>query len=157
LSPLIRAVEGQPRRGPFHLPITGGWLPDGAPTNWWQTGLSPTSGERSAVVERCISLYAETCALLPGVHWRRTARGGRERVTNSALSRILRKPNDYETSSNFMLNLVHSLYREGNAFALALRSNRFEIESLHLMDARMSSPLVAEDGSVFFRLAGNHV
>jgi HK97 family phage portal protein len=56
-----------------------------------------------------------------------------------------------------MLNLVHSLYREGNAFALALRNARFEIESLHLMRPRMSSPLVAEDGSIFFRLAGNQV
>jgi HK97 family phage portal protein len=157
LSPLIRAVEGQPRRGPNHLPITGGWLPDGAPINWWQTGISPSSGERSAVVERCISLYAETAASLPGAHWRRNAEGGRTRVTNSALSRILRKPNDYETPSSFMLNLVHSLYREGNSYALVLRNDRYEVESLHLMNPRMSAPLVAEDGSIFYRLSGNHV
>jgi HK97 family phage portal protein len=56
-----------------------------------------------------------------------------------------------------MLNLVHSLYREGNAFALALRNNRFEIESLHLMNPRMSAPAVAHDGAVFFQLAGNSV
>ena len=107
-SPLIRAVEGQPRRGPYQLPLTGGWLVDGAPTNWWQTGISPVGGERSAIVERCISLYGQTAASLPGAHWRRTARGGRERVTNSALSRVLRRPNDYETPSDFVLNLVDS-------------------------------------------------
>jgi phage portal protein BeeE len=79
-------------------------------------------------------------------------------VTNSALSRVLRQPNDYETASSFTLNLVHSLYREGNAFALALRNDRYEIASLHLMNPRMSSPLVAADGSdIFFRLAGNAV
>jgi HK97 family phage portal protein len=157
LRPLFKAAEGQPRRGPFHLPITGGWLADGAPINWWQVGLSPSGGERSAVVERCIALYAETTASLPGAHWRRNTRGGRARVQNSALSRILQRPNDYETISSFMLNAVHSLYREGNTFALALRNSRFEVESLHLMNPRMSGPLVAEDGSVFFRLAGNHV
>src|SRR5215472_10851349 len=157
IAPLVRAVEGEPRPGPHFLPLTGGWLPDGAPVNWWQVGISPSGGERSAVVERCIALYAETAASLPGAHWRRTARGGRERVTNSALSRVLRKPNDYESSSSFVLNLVHSLYREGNAFALALRNDRYEIASLHLMNPRMSSPLVAEDGSIFFRLAGNAV
>src|SRR5215831_9978619 len=54
LRPLLKAAEGEPRRGPFHLPITGGWLPDGAPINWWQTGLSPTGGERSAVLHRAI-------------------------------------------------------------------------------------------------------
>jgi HK97 family phage portal protein len=158
LSPLVRAAEGEPRRGPYYLPITGGWLPDGVGINWWQTGISPTSGERSAIVERCISLYAESVALLaPGAHWRKNTKGGRTRVENSALSRILHRPNEYETASNFMLNLVHSLYREGNAYALALRNHRFEVEALHLMDPRQSLPQVAEDGSVFFRLAGNNV
>src|SRR5262249_1849979 len=162
LRPLLKAAEGQPRRGPFYLPITGGWLPDAAPTNWWQTGLSPTSGERSAVVERAISLYAETAASLPGAHWRRNARGGRTRVQNSALSRILHRPNDYETASSFMLNAVRSLYAEGNTFALALRNSRFEVESLHLMNPRQSSPLVvrnADDGDaeIFYRLGGNAV
>jgi HK97 family phage portal protein len=157
IAPLVRAVEGQPRSGPFHLPVTGGWLPDGAPINWWQTGLSPSGGERSAVVERCVALYAETAASLPGAHWRRNARGGRTRVENSALSRVLRRPNEYQSISDFMLNATHSLYREGNCFALALRNHRFEVESLHLMNARMSAPLVAEDGSVFYRLSGNSI
>src|SRR5215471_18591232 len=157
IAPLVRAVEGQPRSGPYHLPVTGGWLPDGIGMNWWQTGLSPMGGERSAVVERCIALYAETAASLPGAHWRRNAKGGRTRVEGSSLSRILHRPNDYETASSFMLNAVRSLYAAGNAFALALRDGRFEVESLHLMNPRMSAPLVAEDGSVFFRLAGNAV
>jgi HK97 family phage portal protein len=163
LSPLVRAAEGEPRRGPYYLPITGGWLPDGIGMNWWQRGIDPAGGERSAVVERCIALYAESVALLaPGAHWRRNARGGRTRADNSALSRILRKSNDYETASNFMLNLVHSLYREGNAFALALRNSRFEVESLHLMSPRQSSPLVVRneddgDAEIFYRLGGNAV
>src|SRR5262252_8453894 len=124
LRPVLKALEGATRRGPYHLPITGGWLADGAPINWWQTGLYPTGGERSAIVERCIALYAETAASLPGAHWRRNARGGRTRVESSALSRVLHRPNAYETASSFMLNAVHSLYREGNCFALALRNSR---------------------------------
>src|SRR5215469_13204606 len=159
LRPLLKAVEGEPRSGPFHLPVTGGWLSAdaGQYQNWWQLGLSPTGAERSVVVERCIALYAETAASLPGAHWRRNTRGGRTRVQNSALSRILHRPNDYETASSFMLNAVRSLYMEGNTFALALRNDRFEVDSLHLMNPRMSAPLVAETGDVFFRLAGNAV
>jgi HK97 family phage portal protein len=61
-----------------------------------------------------------------------------------------------------MLNLVHSLYREGNAFALALRNERFEVASLHLMNPRQSSPLVVRneddgDAEIFYRLSGNAV
>jgi len=162
LRPLLKAAEGQYRAGPYYLPISGGWLPDGAPVNWWQTGLTPMGGERSAIVERCVALYGETAASLPGAHWRRNARGGRTRVENSALSRILHRPNDYQTSSDFMLGAVHSLYREGNTYALALRNSRFEVESLHLMNPRQSSPFVVRneddgDAEIFYRLGGNAV
>jgi hypothetical protein len=120
LRPVLKALEGQPRPGPYRLPITGGFLPAGAPINWWQHGMSPLAGDRSAVVERCISLYAQSIASLPGSHWRANGRGGRTRVTNSALARILKRPNDYQSISDFMLNAVRSLYFEGNAYALAL-------------------------------------
>jgi HK97 family phage portal protein len=165
LRPLLKAAEGQPRRGPFHLPLTGGWLSAeaGQYLNWFQMGFSPMSGERSAVVERCISLYAQTIASLPGTHWRANNRGGRTRVQNSALSRILHRPNEYETASSFMLNAVRSLYLDGNCFALALRNERFEIAELHLMNSRQSSPLVVRsavdenDAEIFYRLSGNAV
>ena len=70
----------------------------------------------------------------------------------SALSRILRKPNDYQTITDFLLNRDASLYMTGNAYALALRNDRFEIAELHLMDAQRSTPQVAaETGDVFYR------
>jgi len=56
-----------------------------------------------------------------------------------------------------VLNAVRSLYLHGNCYSLALRSNRFEIDELHLMDPGMSAPAVAEAGEVFYRLAGNDV
>jgi HK97 family phage portal protein len=155
--PLVRAIEGEPRPGPHYLPISGGWLPPNTSLNWWQAGQDLTGFTPSSIVARCVSLYAETAASLPGVHWRQTDRGGRARVTSSALSRILRHPNEYQSSSDFVLNLVHSLYSEGNAFALALRNDRFEIDELHLMNARVSAPVVAQDGSVFYYLSGNSV
>ena len=35
---------------------------------------------------------------------------------------------------------------------LALRNDRFEIDELHLMDSRQSSPQIAETGDMFYRL-----
>jgi HK97 family phage portal protein len=157
-SPLRRAVEGQPRSGPHYLPISGGWLPASAGIGWWQEGHSLLAGDRSAVVERCINLYAETIASLPGTHWQANNRGGRERVKNSALSRILRKPNDYQTIANFMLNVVRQLYSEGNAYVLGIRNARFEVDEIHLMNARQSRPQVSPTtGDVIYRLGGNDI
>jgi HK97 family phage portal protein len=157
LRTVARAIEGQYRPGPYNLPITGGWLPDGAPINWWQTGMIPVTGYRNAMVEACVSAYSQTTAMLPGDHWRTNTKGGRERVKNSALSRILRHPNAYQSISDFMLNATRQLYLDGNAYALALRNDRFEVTELHLMDSRVSRPELAVDGSVFYQLAGNMV
>src|SRR6185369_12891131 len=151
-----RAVEGQYRPGPYML--SGGWLSQSAGRylNWWQSGhnLQPY-GSRSAMLEACISAYAQTVPMCSGDHWRRLDNGGRERVTNSALSRIMRHPNDYQSISDFLLNLTRRLYEHGNAYAVAVRNSRFEIAELHLM--RTGEAMVAEDGSISYCLSGNEI
>ena len=159
LTPFTKG-EGDYRPGPWWLPITGGLLPAdvGCNMNWWQLGYDPIfPSSRSAMVEACISAYSQTVAMCPGDHWRMNNKGGRDRVTTSALSRILRHPNGYQSISDFMLNATRSLYLEGNAYALALRNDRFEVSELHLMNPAQSGPQVATTGDVFYRLAGNAV
>jgi len=155
---LIGKGEGDYRPGPYYLPVTGGWLPAGAADNWWQQGYSPASlGTQSAMVEACVSAYAQTVAMCPGDHWRLNDKGGRERVKTSSLSRLLRHPNDYQSISDFLLNATRSLYLEGNVYALGLRNSRFEIDELHLMDPLQSHPRLAATGEVFYQLHGNQV
>lgn len=151
-----RSTEGQYRPGPYL--IEGGWLSAQAGRfwNWWQLGYSPQPyGESNAMVEACVSAYAQTVAMCPGDHWRTMPNGGRERDVNSALTRILRKPNDYQSISDLLLNLTRRLYENGEAFAVAIRNNRNEIAELHLMPTGM--PMVAVDGSIFYALSGNEI
>jgi HK97 family phage portal protein len=146
--------------GGYWLPVSGGYLPPDSPWNYFQTGYPANGfsiGQCSAVVAACISAYAQTVAMCPGTHWRTLPNNGRERVTNSALSRILKKPNSYQSTSDFFLNLTQNLYADGNAYALGLRNNRFEIGELHLMNPRFSRPFVAVNGEVFYGLGGNLV
>ena len=153
---LKRSGEGQYRPGPYLL--ESGWLSasSGRFWNWWQMGHSlEPYGECSAMVEACVSAYAQTVAMCPGDHWQKLANGGRQRVAGSALSRVLRKPNDYQSISDFLLNLTRRLYTHGEAFALAVRNARGEIAALHLM--RNGTPLVGDDGAVFYTLGGNEV
>jgi hypothetical protein len=58
------------------------------------------------------------------------------------------------------LNAVYDLYLTGNSYAVAIRNERYEIDELHLMDARQSSPCVVRnrddrDAEIFYRLSGN--
>lgn len=153
-----KAAEGAYRPGPYLL--DSGWLSAtaGRYLNWWQMGYSPQPyGEGSAMVEACVSAYAQTAAMCAteGDHWRKLDNGGRERVTNSALSRVLRRPNDYLQISDFLLNLTRRLYTHGEAFAIASRNDRNEIGELHLMPNGYA--LVAADGSIFYSLSGNEI
>jgi HK97 family phage portal protein len=149
-------VEGEYRPGPWLT--SSGWIGASWPLNWWQSGYDPSPAyDQLAIVEACVSAYAQTIAMCPGSHWRGNDDGGRELVRNSALSRILRRPNSYQTISDFKLGLVRSLYTKGNAYAVGLRNARNEIEELHLMSPDASSPRVAQNGELFYSLGGNEI
>lgn len=151
-----KAAEGAYRPGPYML--SDGWLSASAGKliNWWQAGHSLIQyGESGAMVEACVSAYSQTVAMCPGGHWRMLPDGGRELVTNSALSRVLKRPNDYESMSDFLLNLTDRLYRAGEGFAYAVRNDRNEIIELHRM--RHGYPYVGTDGSIFYSLSGNEI
>lgn len=151
-----KAAEGAYRPGPYLL--SDGWLSASAGKliNWWQAGHSLNQyGESGAMVEACVSAYSQTVAMCPGGHWRTLPDGGRELVTTSALARILKRPNDYESMSDFLLNVTDRLYRGGEAFAYAVRNDRNEIIELHRM--RHGYPYVGTDGSIFYSLSGNEI
>lgn len=151
--------EGDYRDGPYFLPITGGMLSAeaGGFLNWWQMGYHVEKPGATAMAEACVSAYAQTLAMCPGDHWLLKDDGGRERQTQSALSRILRKPNSYQTISDFLLNAVRGLMFDGRSYSIALRNNRNEITELHQFHSRQSRPLIGEDGSVFYELSGNEI
>lgn len=149
-----KEAEGAARPGPYKL--SDGWLPSGTPWNFWQMGRNVRDfGDSGAMVEACISAYAQTVAMCPGDHWKILPNGGRERVTTSALSRILRKPNEYQSISDFLLNLTRALYEKGEAFAYAPQNDRSEISELHLF--KDGQPFIGIDGSIYYSLSGNEI
>lgn len=159
-GPTGTGQEGEYRPGPWYLPVTHGWLPAGVGDswNWWQNGYTPLlQSANLAIVEACVSAYSQTVAMCPGDHWKSNAKGGRDRITNSALSRILRYPNDYQSMSDFLLNAVRQLYLQGNAYALCMRNARYEISEIHLMDNRYCRALIDGTGEVHYALGGNWI
>ena len=145
--------------GPPGFPLTVGTsgIPPNWPINWWQLGYDPLRPSGSAVVYACRQAYAQTISMCAGTHWQSDGKGGRERVTTSALSRILKRPNAYQSPSDFFLYLTDCLYGEGAAFGLAIRNNRFEISEIHLMTPRECSVSVGADGAIYYQLAGNAI
>jgi HK97 family phage portal protein len=138
-------------------PTMEGGLPVSWQWNWWQQDLKPLgSGMESAIKQACINAYAQTIASLWAGHYRKLDNGGKERVENSPLAAILRKPNAYQTRSDFILNLIWCLMETGNAYAIAERTDTGRIVALHLLHSRNCAAYIdAETGSVFYSVGGN--
>jgi len=139
VQPLTKAAnpagEANWHAGPYT--VNGGFLPySSVPWNFWQSDMDPVSMPSCSIVEACIWAYIRALAQLPGYHRRDRDDGGVETVTTSALSRLLRTPNSYQTSSDFLVHLIRSLLLNGNSYWLAQRNARNEVEALHWTDPR---------------------
>jgi len=76
-------------------------------------------------------------------------------TTNPAFSPVLRRPNDYQTRNQFWECWVLSKLSRGNTYVLKVRDNRQVVTALHVLDPTRVQPLVADDGSVFYRLSSD--
>jgi len=131
-----------------------GYLPWCFDLNYWQEGHRGNMSPECAAVEAGVSAYAQTAAMLPGFHWRRLEDGGRERIENSALARILFRPNSYQTRSDFILNQVRALYFRGNCYAIAETDEHGKPIALHPMMPTVCQPYVdPETQEVFYSIA----
>ena len=134
------AGEGNYHPGPYT--VNGGWLPAAWGQNWnfWQMDLDPLPYPSNSIVEACTWAYIRALAQLPGYHKQDTGKGGTEIIYSSALSRILRSPNPYQTPSDFVVHLIRSLLLNGNSYWIAQRNDRNEVTALHWTDPRGCRP-----------------
>lgn len=135
-----------------------GIIPQSWPINYWQTNQRPFDHSVNGVMETCVHCYAQTVAQCPIKHLRTREDGGRDEVDTSAASRLFFQPNDYQTRSDFMLNLVHSLLKDGNAYVyIGQRDGRFQPTEMHLLNPRLTRGwrVSAETREVFYAVAPN--
>jgi len=78
-------------------------------------------------------------------------------TANPAFSPVLRKPNSYQTRNQFFESWMLSKLSRGNTYVLKVRDNRNVVIALHVLDPTRVQPLVADDGSVFYRLNSDNM
>jgi HK97 family phage portal protein len=131
----------------------GGWgftPPSDWPQSWFQQGYRLPYSDGNATVEACVGAISQTIASLPIYHWKELPTGEQVKIKTSAASRVLRKPNDYQTRADFIMNLLRNELLTGNGYAVVERNLRNEITSLNPCPPRTGIPYVAEDNSVFY-------
>jgi len=131
-----------------------GFLPWDFTLGYWQEGYRGHITPECAAVEAGVSAYAQTAAMLPGAHWRSLPNGGRERILNSSIARVLRRPNSYQTRSDFILNQVRALFFRGNCYAIGEYDADGKVTALHPMMPTVCQPYIdPETQDVFYSIA----
>lgn len=78
-------------------------------------------------------------------------------TTNPAYSPVLRKPNSFQTRIQFFEDWVNSKLVRGNAYILKRRDGRGVVTSLYVLNPDRVTPLVSDDGQVFYQLAKDNL
>jgi HK97 family phage portal protein len=73
-------------------------------------------------------------------------------TTNPAYSPVLRSPNPYQNRIQFWESWILSKLNNGNTYVLKQRDARGVVYAMYVLDPRRVTPLVADDGSIFYRL-----
>lgn len=103
-------------------------------------------------VYRCINLISSDVAKLRVRLVQQDADGIWSEVKNPAYSPVLRKPNRNQTRIQFFESWMISKLTNGNAYILKQRDGRNVVTGLFVLDPNRVEPLMAPDGSLFYRL-----
>ena len=123
------------------------WVPQSEQSlNYWQMNKSYDSANNTAV-EACVSTISQTVAMLPIKHIKTLKDGGTKELNSPAL-KVLKKPNIYQTRSDFFLNMSRALLLTGNSYAFTQRDNRSAISALHIQ--RKAMPYISPDAKDIF-------
>jgi HK97 family phage portal protein len=122
----------------------------------WQKNITPESRQNLtafSAVYACISLIASDISKLQICLKELTDNGiWKEVERNSPIGNVLRKPNSYQNRIQFLSYWITSKLLYGNAYILLGRDARRVVTSMYPLDPRLVTPLVTQEGDVYYRL-----
>ncbi|WP_333870328.1 phage portal protein [Kosakonia cowanii] len=120
----------------------------------WQRNLEikPTTVLSFHAVFSCISLIASDISKMPLRLMRRDSNGIWKENNNGTPARIYKRPNAFQNRMQFFECWLNSKLCHGNTVVLKIRNTRGDITELRILDWNKVTPLVADDGSVFYQI-----
>lgn len=123
------------------------------PGAWQQdTKISVETQMSFYAVFACVTLISSDMGKLRQMLVEKTGDSIWQETSSPAFSPVLRSPNRYQNHIQFKQTWAISKLTKGNTYALKVRDERRVVIGLYILDPCRVTPLVAEDGSVFYQL-----
>jgi HK97 family phage portal protein len=149
-------------RGPFfgRGELSGAMFELGYIEDGFQRNLSVAQSDARHVpmVYAAVMANAKAASTCWAKHRREKTKGSLkyEDVRTSPAARIFRDANPYETWPVFLLNMIATMGFDGQAYALAVRDDRYAVTQLHRMPRGSMTPIISpEDGSIYYAVGVN--
>jgi len=144
------------------VPSSGGWfgLIRESFAGAWQRNVTmdpPRSVLAFSAVFACVTIIAADISKMRIKLVQSDKDGIESEVTNSPFLPVLRRPNRFQTRLKFIEQWIISKLLYGNTYVLKERDGRGMVSALYILDAQRVTPLVAEDGAVYYKLAVDHL
>jgi len=110
-----------------------------------------------STVFSCVTLIASDIAKMRVKLVELTGDGIWKETQSAAFTPVLRKPNHFQNRIQFYESWVLSKLTTGNTYALKQRDARGVVVKLYILDPRRVTPLVGDDGSVFYDLKADNI
>lgn len=104
----------------------------------------------------CITLIASDIAKMPLLLKRKNSTGIWQNVSGVTRS-VMTKPNTLQTRNQFFENWMNSKLTTGNTYVFKERDSKGSVTALHVLDPHRITPLITEDGEVFYQLGTDNV
>lgn len=101
-------------------------------------------------VYACVTRITSDISKVPLLLVARDQNGIWTETESPAFSPVLREPNRYQTTSQFIEQWLFSKLITGNAYIYKKTDNRSVVTELHVLDPRTSKALVADDGEIYY-------
>lgn len=124
-------------------PFTGAWQRN---IEWKREGVLCFPA-----VFSCINLISSDISKLPVKYTRKDSDGIWVDINNPYA--VIDRPNSYQNRIQFFENWVNSKLIRGNTYVLKQRDSRGDVIGLHILCPDLVTPLVSEDGEVFYQLS----
>ncbi|WP_320535283.1 phage portal protein [Robbsia andropogonis] len=120
----------------------------------WQQNKSLTTRDgmlASSAVFSCVDLISSDVSKLR-IKYVKLTDGVWQEASAPRFTAVLRKPNAYQTRSQFIKAWVSSKLTHGNTYVLLGRNNLGVVISMDVLNPKYVVPLVALDGSVYYQV-----